>query len=85
MDKSGQGFKNLTSMFPSLNEAKIKEGIVLGPQIREHFKDGDFESAPHRKEKTAWEAFNFVTKGFLGNRREGSHEDFVENLIALQE
>ena len=81
MDKSGQGFKYLTSKFASLSDAKIKEGVFIGPQIRELLKDDDFESALHEEEKPAWEAFKIVAKGFLGNRRERNYEELVENLI----
>lgn len=43
-------------------------------------KDGDFESALHREEKTAWEEFKLVAKEFLGNGKEGNYEELVENL-----
>ena len=54
MDKSGQRIKYLKTKF---SDAKLKEGVFIGPQIRELFKDGDFESALHGEDKDAWETF----------------------------
>jgi len=35
MDKIGRGFEYLRNKFPNVSDAKIKEGIFKGPQIRE--------------------------------------------------
>ena len=35
MDKTGHGFKYVRDKFPNMSDAKIKEGIFIGPQIRE--------------------------------------------------
>jgi len=35
MDKTGRGFEYLRNKFPNASDAKIKEGIFTGPQIRE--------------------------------------------------
>jgi hypothetical protein len=43
MDKSGEGFMYFKHKFPRLSDAKIKEGIFVGPQIRESIKDEQFE------------------------------------------
>ncbi len=45
MDKTDQAFKYLTSKFPRLSNAKIKEGVFIGPQIRELLRDIEFDSA----------------------------------------
>ncbi|GBN10989.1 hypothetical protein AVEN_13652-1 [Araneus ventricosus] len=42
MDNTGDGFNFLKTKFPRLSEAKIKEGIFVGPQIRQLFKDATF-------------------------------------------
>jgi hypothetical protein len=39
MDRDGQVFLHLQRKFPRINDAKIKEGIFTGPQIRELMKD----------------------------------------------
>ncbi|KAF2354770.1 hypothetical protein FHG87_014471 [Trinorchestia longiramus] len=43
MDKNGAAFQHLCTLFPALSSAKLKEGIFVGPQIREVLKDEDFE------------------------------------------
>ena len=35
MDKIGRGFQYVRNKFPNASDAKIKEGIFVGPQIRE--------------------------------------------------
>ena len=42
LHKNGAAFQHL-SVFPGLSAAKLKEGIFVGPQIREVLKDTDFE------------------------------------------
>jgi len=43
MDKSGHVFKYLHAAFPEISDAKLKEGIFLGPQIRKLTDDSFFE------------------------------------------
>jgi hypothetical protein len=45
MDHDCQGFLYLQRKFPRISNAKIKEGIFVGPQIRELMKDQDFEGS----------------------------------------
>ena len=35
MNKYGKGFEQLTEKFRKLRDGKLKEGIFIGPQIRE--------------------------------------------------
>jgi len=35
MDKTGRGFQYVRNKFPNVSDAKIKEGIFIGLQIRE--------------------------------------------------
>ena len=35
MDKTGEAVQYLIRKFPRLNKAKIKEGVFVGPQIRQ--------------------------------------------------
>jgi hypothetical protein len=68
-------------MFSRLSEAKLKEGIFIGPQIREHIKDEYFDRLLQGDEKAAWDSFKFVLTGFWGNRRAQKYEDLVNNLL----
>jgi hypothetical protein len=40
--KKGKGFDYLRQKFPRISEAEIKEGISIGPQVNQLFKDPDF-------------------------------------------
>ncbi|KAK4874910.1 hypothetical protein RN001_014270 [Aquatica leii] len=57
VDKTGGAFQFLKTKFPRLSEAKIKEGVFVGPQIRQLFEDSMFIEHLNRKEKRAWLAF----------------------------
>ena len=35
MDRNGDGFRYLKQKFPKISDAKIKEGVSVGPQIRD--------------------------------------------------
>jgi len=42
LGKNGAAFKYLVEKFPEISEAKLKEGMFVGPQIRELMKDNEF-------------------------------------------
>jgi hypothetical protein len=64
MDKDGAGFTYLKPIFPRLSDAKLREGIFVGPQIRELIKDEQFEEHLNKVGKAAWQAFKNITKRF---------------------
>jgi len=74
-------FTYLQEQFPRLSEAKLKEVIFIGPQIRELIKDEYFDTLLQGDEKASWDSFKFVLKGFLGNRRAQNYEELVNNLL----
>jgi len=39
MDKTSLGFHYLRNKFPNVSDAKMKEGLFIGPQIRELMQD----------------------------------------------
>ena len=51
------GFAFLCNKFPEISEAKLKEGIFVGPQIRQVLKDPDFDKKLTSIELRAWKAF----------------------------
>lgn len=65
MDKDGEGFKYLRGKFPQLSDAKVKEGIFVGPQIRKLMKDENYKNLRNINEKAAWEAFKKAVKGIF--------------------
>jgi len=62
----------------------LKEGIFIGPQIRDIIKDEFFDKLLQGNEKAAWDSFKFVVKGFLGNRRAQNYEELVNNLPEIK-
>ena len=81
MNQEERAFKYIREKFPKLNDAKVKEGIFVGPQIRELVKDPAFDQVLEGKEKEAWEAFKGVVRGFLGNRRDDNYLHLVIVLL----
>ncbi|GBP88774.1 hypothetical protein EVAR_65373_1 [Eumeta japonica] len=69
MNKDGGGFQYLKTKFTRISDAKMKEGIFVGPQIRELMKDSNFESTLNEAEQRAWTAFVEVCHNFLGNKK----------------
>ena len=69
MNKEGEGFVYLRHKFPRTSEAKIKEGIFVGPQVKQPFQDPDFRNQFISAERNAWEAFENACSNFLGNKK----------------
>ena len=80
MHTNGAAFQHLSTVFPGLSAAKLKEGIFVGPQIREVLKDTNFEELLNLKE-----AFKSVCSGFLGNTRVPDHQTCIEKLLKSYE
>jgi len=57
IDKTGHGFEYLRNKFPNVSDAKIKEGIFIGPQIRELMQDKQFDEDLNETERNAWLSF----------------------------
>ena len=68
-------------MFPRLSEAKVKEGIFIGLQIRDLNKADYFDKLLQGDEKVAWDSFKFAVKGFWGNRGAQNYDELVNNLL----
>jgi len=81
MNQEEAAFTYLQEKFPRLSEAKLKEGIIIGPQIQALIKDKCLDKHLQSDEKAAWDSFKFVVKGFLGNRRAQNYEELVNNLL----
>lgn len=82
MNKEGAGFRYLRQMFPRISDAKIKEGIFVGPQIRHVMNDEHFEEMLVGPEKVAWRAFKDVVENFLGNHRALNYRQLVNKLLS---
>ena len=69
MNQAEAALTYLREKSPRLSEAKLKEGIFIGPQIWELIKDEFFDSLLQGDEKMAWDSFKFLLKGFLGKQK----------------
>jgi len=74
-------FTYLREKFPRLSEAKLKEGVFIGPQILDLIKDEYFDKLLQGDEKAGWDSFKFVVKGFFGNRKAQNYEKLINNLL----
>ncbi|UYV79052.1 hypothetical protein LAZ67_17000923, partial [Cordylochernes scorpioides] len=64
-----------------ISEEKIKEGIFVGPQIRELQQDGNFQNSYNEVEAAAWNSFRNVCKNFLGSVKVENYRDIVNDLL----
>ena len=83
MNQEEAAFTYLQEKFLRLSEAKLKEGIFIGPQIRELIKDDCFDTLLRDDERAAWDNFKFVLKGFSEKRRAQNFEELVNNLLQI--
>lgn len=81
LDKTGACYQYLQSKFPKLSEAKCKEGVFDGPQIRKMLRDDNFISNMNQVEKAAWLSFKDVTQNFLGNKKSPRYEEIVAKMV----
>jgi hypothetical protein len=81
MDKNSAGFHYLKEKFPHASDAKIKEGIFVGPQIRALTRDEMFEDMLSQVEKSAWRSLKNVVQNFLGNFKASNYHDIVGELL----
>ena len=65
-------------MFSRLSEAKIKGATFVGPQISTMLKSERLEAKMNETEKEAWQAFQGVVNGFLGNKRNQNYKELVK-------
>lgn len=81
LPKDGETFKYLEKKFPGLSEAKLKEGVFVGPDIRKLMKDNQFEKVMKKAEKEAWISFKEVASKFLGNNKDPDYEEIVNKML----
>jgi len=80
-DKTGRGFEYVRNKFPNVSDAKIKEGIFIGPQIRELMQDKQFDEDLNETERNAWLSFKRICKDFLGNHKTANYQYIVQDLL----
>ncbi|GBN65419.1 hypothetical protein AVEN_63569-1 [Araneus ventricosus] len=81
LPKEGECFKYLCDQYSDLSEAKLKEGVFIGPDIRKILKDENFETKMETNGRKAWESFKLVIIRFLGNEKDPNYRSIVEEMI----
>jgi hypothetical protein len=67
--------------FPHLSEAKLGEGVFVGPDIRKLMFNKDFLLTMTQAKIEAWIAFKSVVTKFLGNNKDPDYVTIVENML----
>jgi hypothetical protein len=67
--------------FPHLSEAKLKEGVFVGPDIRKLMFDEDFLLTMTEVEREAWIAFRSVVTKFLRNNKDPDYVTTAANML----
>ena len=83
--RNGLAFSILCEKFPRLSTETIKAGVFIGPQIRQLFRNLQFDLALSDDEKPAWNAFRRVATAFLRNVKAIIFRKHVEDLITSYE
>ncbi|GBM45589.1 hypothetical protein AVEN_257968-1 [Araneus ventricosus] len=81
LPKDGECFKYLCDQFPGLSEAKLKEGVFVGPDNRKMMRDENFETKMETNERKVWESFKLGIYSFLGNKKNPNYKSIVEEMI----
>ena len=82
---NSEGFQYLSRKFPKISAAKLKEGVFVGPEIREVLNDTNFQKTLCPLELKAWMAFKWLCENFLGNNKSPMYKDGVKNLLNAYE
>lgn len=82
LDKNGPALAYLEEKFPYLSEAKVREGIFIGPQIKKVMEDNEFERRLTRVELAAWRSFKCVCSNFLGNTKANNYAALVNDMLS---
>jgi len=81
MDKIGCEFEYVRNKFPNVCDAKIKEGIFIGLQIRKLMQDKQLDEDLNEAERNAWLSFKRICKDFLGNHKAANYQNVVQDLL----
>ena len=81
LDKEGEPLAILRDIFPRLSDAKIKEGVFVGPQIKKLMKNDAFKLALNLTEHKAWVALLNTITNFLGKHRSENYKDIIAEML----
>jgi hypothetical protein len=80
MDKTGRGFECVRNKVPNVSNARIKDSIFIGAQIRELMQDKQFDEDLNETDRNAWLSFKRICEDFSGNHKATNYQDVVQEL-----
>jgi hypothetical protein len=81
LDRDGPTLTFIRGMFPKVTDAKINEGVFIGPQVRKMLASQELQSKMKPVEKRAWCSLRNVVNGFLGNSKSDNYKQLVHDLL----
>lgn len=81
LDKEGPAFSYMKDIFKNHSDAKIREGVFDGPQIKKLIQNKNFETYLSTDEAAAWTSFKLVVSDFLGNYKSPRYREIVAELL----
>jgi hypothetical protein len=81
LQRDGNCFRYLCSKLTGFSEAKLKEGILVGPDIRKLILDEMFETTMSNAEREVWIALKDVISKFLGNHRDQNYKNIINHML----
>jgi hypothetical protein len=82
VDKESEEFVSLRENSPRISGAKKKEGIFVGPQIKQIFEDQTFSTKLNFTERRAWKALENIRRNILGKERPENYSETLQELIS---
>ena len=67
--------------FVKLSDAKLKEGVFVGSQIRNLLIDPTFDTKLTDIQLAAWYSFKPIRKDIFGNRKENNYVPTINDLL----
>jgi hypothetical protein len=81
VDTDREAFTYVRNEFSKFSEAKVKEGIFVGPQTQEVMQDPDFHITLNDTEKSACNAFKSLCTNFLGNHKGENYREIASEML----
>ena len=85
LEPTSRAFRHIRQMFPSISEAKVKGGIIVGPQIRRMLVSEELKEQMSDLQRNAWQAFRMIVEGFFGNHRKDDYAMVMSHFIESYE
>ena len=83
MEEQFQWVRISSQEVSQISEAKLKEGIFVGPQIQEVLKDPNFEKMLTALVQRAWKAFEWLCVNFLSSIMSSLFQGEVDAYLKL--